>query len=69
MGCNAQERRSEQLRLKAPKLVVSQPFLLERHAQRFGKSKHLVIIAAVRSKKSPDPHSPARLVVHADGRH
>ena len=69
IGCNAHERRSEQPRLQAPKLVVAQPFFFERHAERLGQREHLVIIAAVRSEQSPDPHFLARLVVHSDGGH
>ena len=69
IGRNAHESRSEQPWLKAPKLVVAKPFLLERQPQRLGQRKHLVIVPAVRSEQRPDPHFLARLVVHAHGGH
>ena len=52
-----------------PQLIVAQPFLLERQAERLGQREHLVVVAAMRSEQRPDAHWFAGLVVHAHRGH
>jgi hypothetical protein len=37
-----------------PPVIESKHLLLERQAERFGECKHLVIVAAMRTKDGPD---------------